>query len=79
MASSFQAGPFRPQSANNSTWACVRFFAATFSFFTSSVSCFRSSLSSLTIYRLCIASPPWVRILPIGEKARLSVNPKNQS
>src|ERR1700676_2269957 len=52
MASSFQAGPCLPASANNSTWAWVRFFAAILSFFTSWESSLRSCLSSLTRYRL---------------------------
>src|SRR5580698_5783551 len=52
MASSFQRGPCLPASANKSTWACVRFFAAILSFFTNCASSLRSSLSSLTTYRL---------------------------
>src|SRR5207245_748766 len=52
MASSFQAGPCLLASANNSTWAWDRFFAAILSFFTSCESSLRSWLSSLTRYRL---------------------------
>src|SRR5438128_466639 len=42
MALSFQAGPCLPASANNSTWAWVRFFAAILSFLTSCESSLRS-------------------------------------